>query len=795
MTTLKELEILMESGIALCRIDPGTKRPIDASWNTRPIVDVSLFESQGAIDYQFGMITGPLSGGIVCVDIDLPPEDMHLVDEVLPPTRMMDGRIGKERTHRYYKVIDTEWEDSVLPGTSTQTRKAMDAGKLPRFCGSRNFTGTPDTAGSRRGIELKGAGTQIVIPPSLAKDGSRRFWHGGTRGDPAEISYRELLCAIEKLARTIGWKDNGKRSGAAIGSGVRVASLRDGPGSDVYDGLSPLELCRKALGHLGPAVEGNGGHGKTWEACCIGGDYALSPEESWPLLQEWNRACSPPWDEDVLRRKLEEACTNRKREFGCGLGADHHSDMSDLENGRRYAREHGSRIRYCYPHRSWWYFDGRRWVIDKSGQVESLAKKTADRIRAETFQIHDEDRRKRAMRGMHRACSANGLIAMLKMAQSDLAIDPNAFDAHPYVLNALNGTVDLRTGVIRPHEASDFITKLASADYLPEARSAHLDRVLNHLCSDDAATRECLERSLGMAATGDTSAKCLMILGGPADCGKGTLFSAVHAALGDYAQVATLDIFIGKDDCGRASPEILRLRAVRFAYCNETAEGSHLNASKLKRLVGGDENIVARGLYRDHEEFRMTALLALATNAPPSADDLDEALWRRILYFAPTESIPKENRDPGLKAALQYKKEDKEATLSMIVRAAVRWYQEGGGWGALRVSPAMDTALDRYRADQNPLADFLTEKCDIGPGKKARRSDIREAYHGWCTGNGLREMDEREFTRRVRCHRGVEEIKIRGDRGWSGISLRSSAVTPNKQLGEGASPKEGEGGT
>src|SRR5207237_798146 len=69
-----------------------------------------------------------------------------------------------------------------------------------------------------------------------------------------------------------------------------------------------LALARKYLAKVPPAVEGQGGDRRTFGvACLLVLDFDLSPDAALPLLLEWNQTCSPPWDEDELKRKLETA--------------------------------------------------------------------------------------------------------------------------------------------------------------------------------------------------------------------------------------------------------------------------------------------------------------------------------------------------------------------------------------------------------------------------------------------------------------------------------------------------------
>ena len=52
-----------------------------------------------------GIQTGRLSGDLVCVDIDS-QDALDLADDYLPATGMIEGRPGKPRSHRRYRVIN-----------------------------------------------------------------------------------------------------------------------------------------------------------------------------------------------------------------------------------------------------------------------------------------------------------------------------------------------------------------------------------------------------------------------------------------------------------------------------------------------------------------------------------------------------------------------------------------------------------------------------------------------------------------------------------------------------------------
>lgn len=261
-------------GLAVAKIRPGRKLPGYAGWQTRSLEARDFREGDSV-----AVLTGRLSGDLVCVDLDS-QQSLSLADRLLPPTAMESGRPGKPRSHRYYRVRRLTAECMAGPHV---------AGGLggPRI---RHF--------APAGIDLIGTGGQCVEPPSLHHSGERRAWD--RLGEPALLPAAELYGAVEALARACGW---------------RAATLGP-PAADQagwLDGLPPVERrverARRYLARVPPAVSGSGGDRLTfYVACVLAVGFALPPEEAWPLLVEYSGRCLPPWSERELRHKLGCAC-------------------------------------------------------------------------------------------------------------------------------------------------------------------------------------------------------------------------------------------------------------------------------------------------------------------------------------------------------------------------------------------------------------------------------------------------------------------------------------------------------
>src|ERR1041385_1673970 len=77
----------------------------------------------------------------------------------------------------------------------------------------------------------------------------------------------------------------------------------------------------------------------------------------------------------------------------------------------------------------------------------------------------DEKAQKFAMASL----DAKRIYGMLALAQSGRVVTPGELDANPDLLNFLNGTVNLKTGELRSHARTDFITKLVHHAYRTDA--------------------------------------------------------------------------------------------------------------------------------------------------------------------------------------------------------------------------------------------------------------------------------------------------------------------------------------
>lgn len=444
---------------------------------------------------------------------------------------------------------------------------------------------------------------------------------------------------------------------------------------------------------------------------------------------------------------------------------------TDSGNAERLVQKFAGTVRYCSPSHCWYIWTGKRWEPDQVGAMLQRTKLIARELYEEAGHIENNEERKKCAEWARKCESADRRRAALFLAQSEPGIPvlPGEFDADPFALNCLNGTVNLTTGQLQEHRSEDLITRLAPVLYDNGAHSELWETFLAQSTgSNDNKLQDFLQRAAGYSLTGSVSEEVLFFVHGPAASGKSTFLEALKASFGDYAKVADFESFVSRRDVGAIRNDIAELAGRRFVLSIEIDEGKKLAEGLVKLLTGGD-TVRARFLYQESFEFAPSFKLWLAANHAPRVRDTDTAIWRRILRLPFENVVPKSQRDPTIKARLKDPAVSGPAILAWAVRGCLRWRENG-----LQVPEVVEQATEQYRLDMDPLKLFFEERCTFDPEAWSSAKRLRDTYEAWAKDSGERAIDARQFADRLR-DRGCEKKKDREDNrvvhGWSGIDL------------------------
>jgi putative DNA primase/helicase len=226
-----------------------------------------------------------------------------------------------------------------------------------------------------------------------------------------------------------------------------------------------------------------------------------------------------------------------------------HFPLTDTGLAERFNELHGQNVRYCHLWGKYLIWDGQRWKIDNSGMAEYLAKRAARSILTEASQEEDKYLRSALIDFAKASESATRRAAMLKLAQCEpgIPILPTDLDLSAWKLNCSNGTLNLKTGELHPHDRGDLITKLCPVAFDPAATCPLWGQFLDRIFSSNTALIKFVQRVFGICLTGDTSEQILLVYHGIGANGKSVLLNTQLAMMGlDYAMQAPPDLLMAK---------------------------------------------------------------------------------------------------------------------------------------------------------------------------------------------------------------------------------------------------------
>ncbi|MFJ4796963.1 phage/plasmid primase, P4 family [Kitasatospora purpeofusca] len=406
------------------------------------------------------------------------------------------------------------------------------------------------------------------------------------------------------------------------------------------------------------------------------------------------------------------------------------------------------RIRYS-PGLGFFAWDGRRW------------EQSATRVRQEIHRMGAAlalAGNPGAAKGFLNTSGIDSLMTELKSVPS-VYIDASEFDARPDLLSFKNGTVNLRTGHLRPHDPDDLITYCLDLDFRPEARAPRWEEFLKEIFPDHPDLVGFMRRLIGYGITGHTSEQCFAVFHGGGANGKSVLTDSLTKTFRTISTTTPFSTFEEKPSGGIPN-DLAALRGSRLVLASEGEAGRPMSEAVLKRSTGKDM-MSARFLRKEFFEFKPSFLLILSSNHRPKFKSQDAGLWRRVKLVPFTRYFSPEERDYDLDAKLAA---EAEGIAAWAVRGAVEWFREG-----LREPSVITASVRDFKQTSDQLAGFFPDILEPCPdGTQMDGTDAFNRYLGWCAAENLPQKEQ--WTRRV-FYAALEERGVRRKRIARGIAL------------------------
>jgi putative DNA primase/helicase len=437
------------------------------------------------------------------------------------------------------------------------------------------------------------------------------------------------------------------------------------------------------------------------------------------------------------------------------LAANDPGSLTEDAIALAFVRERGGDLRFCHHAGKWYVWTGSRWHKEETRLAFDWARRTCREINAAGDAV------------LAKAATA---AAVERFAQADrvVAVTSAVWDVDPFLLGTPGGTVELKTGVLRPARQADFITRQTAV--APSKGATPLwQRFLEEVTLGDAELQRFLRQVAGYCLTGDVREHALFFVYGPGGNGKSVFLNVLAGVMGDYATTAAMDTFTASAT-DRHPTDLAMLQGARLVSASETEEGRAWAESRIKQMTGGDA-IRARFMRQDFFEYRPQFKLVIGGNHKPVLRNVDDAARRRfnIIPFVHKPKSPDRQLEEKLKA-------EWPGILAWAIEGAIDWQQNG------LVRPAVvSDATNEYFSEQDSVRQWIEEACETG--RRSLCETTASLFAGWTAyahANGEQPGTTKWFSQALQ-RLGYEPVRDtpgqRKKRGFLGISLKTIDTT------------------
>ena len=702
---------MAKRGWRLFPVKPREKQPLVADWPHQATNQEEhlRFWIKRFTDCNWGLATGADSGVFV-LDVD--------------------GEDGAASIQELRNLHPEEWTETLAVKTARGMHLYFEyaAGAVIRNSASK----------LARGLDVRGAGGYVLVPPSVHPSGAVYQWAGTGENMPVAPAPAWL---IEVLSISAGRSTttHAMVSNVIVPEGQRNARLTSLAGTMRRQGITPqgIEaalLAENVVRCLPPLPEA--------EVCNIARSVSrYQPAEARTAGQESGRTAIQiaSGGDDLPPRFSEEALAL--------LFSDQHEH--DLQYVSGWGR--------------WMCWDGMRWREDDTLSVFDRARAIC---RAASAKCSEEEKREKAAA---RLAAAATVAAVERLARADRrhAGTIDQWDADAWLLNTPAGTVNLRTGELCGHRREQYLTKLTAAGPAGPGDNCPLWlRFLGRVTADNVDLQAFLQRVIGYCLTGITREHALFFMYGTGANGKSVFLSTVAGLLGDYARTAPASAFTA-NNTEHHPTDVAGLRGARFVTAIETEDGRWWAESKIKSLTGGDR-ITARFMRQDFFEYVPQFKLIVAGNHRPGLRTVDEAMRRRLHFIPFTVTIEEQERDPDLAEKL---KAEYPGILRWAIEGCLAWQQEG-----LKPPAIVRDATADYLAAEDAIGRWIDDRCISGQPHWTAGSALFADWKAWCDQTGERPGSQKRFAQLLENH-GIRRARTDHARGFEGIALRATVLT------------------
>lgn len=466
--------------------------------------------------------------------------------------------------------------------------------------------------------------------------------------------------------------------------------------------------------------------------------------------------------EQVEARRLEE----EKKHGAGGGGSGEEVDSkfvrdclwaNELGDGMLFARLHRGKLVHNNSMDSWMRWAGHHWEVDSRDRALASAENVVGAYKREAAVVAkelgdvmgDEDRKKEAGKLMdlknklnarvkrlrERRGRANALHWAYTSTEDPLNIKGDEVDQKPWLLPLPNGVLNLKTGELEDGRPEDYLLSAGRVEWQGiDAPAPIYEKTLLEIYSGNERLVEFVQRVVGMGLIGKVTQSVIIVFVGGGRNGKSMEVKLWSDILGTLAGPIRSEMLLDQTrniSSTGPTPDVMALRGRRLAFASETDEGCKISPSRVKWFTG-DDRLTGRNPHDKYPvEWDPTHTLFLLTNHKPHAPADDFAFWERMVLIPHQVSFvdrePKTSNEVRADLLLPAKlRAELPGILAWMVKGCLQYQKIG-----LDPPPIVKKEIEEYRRDEDIIADFLDECCEVFAGAETGSTQLYNVFEAW----------------------------------------------------------------
>lgn len=330
-----------------------------------------------------------------------------------------------------------------------------------------------------------------------------------------------------------------------------------------------------------------------------------------------------------------------------------------------------------------------------------------------------------------------------------------------YIINVLNGRLNLKTGELTPHTPDALDFQQINAAFDKTAYCEALDHMLVRIFCGDGQLYKLFEELLGYCLLKNCRMQQIFIFFGDGNNGKSTLLRVITSFIGtgNYTTLSLQDLET------TFRPAELENKLVNLG--DDIPYTTIKDSSRLKSISSG-ENVLVERKNKDPFILRNYATLIYTTNKMPHVNDKSYGFYRRLTLIPLDARFSRE--DPDYDPDISQKVVTEEARsylLNMAVRGLRRLLKHG-----FTKSSKVEKAKETYRQKSSTTLTWVAENA-IGEADILEKStgEVYFQFKSWCETEGIEKVPKQlNFTEEIKKEFGVVTGTARRDKKTSKVS-------------------------